>query len=221
MIDGIPIKIEKSNRRSISITTRTPGEINVKAPMYVSKREIIKFVESKFHLLKPQYDRLLEVSNKHSFTIGSTIPYYGKEIVIKQGDQQKGIVSDQENIYLPQNNLDKKTMIIKWYREQARAEIKPLVEYYSEQLNVDVNKIFIKEQKTRWGSCSGLKNLNFNWKIIFTKPELIRYLVIHEVCHLVHMNHSKKFWNLVETLDPNFKQNRSELTEYGVYLLGF
>lgn len=67
------------------------------------------------------------------------------------------------------------------------------------------NKISIKNQKTRWGSCSSLKNINLNWKLAFLPTDLCTYVIIHELCHLVHMNHSVKFWNCVEKYIPDYK----------------
>ena len=89
-----------------------------------------------------------------------------------------------------------------------------LTKKYSKIIGVEYNRIFVKSQKTIWGSCSSKKNLNFNWKIYFTTSELIEYLVIHEVCHLKHMNHSNDYWKLVESLCPEYKRLRKELKEY-------
>lgn len=78
------------------------------------------------------------------------------------------------------------------------------------------NKISIREQKTRWGSCSQKKNLNFNSKIALLPEKLAEYIVVHELCHLGEFNHSKRFWNLVEKILPDYKQRRSDLKTEGI-----
>lgn len=78
------------------------------------------------------------------------------------------------------------------------------------------NRISIRNQKTRWGSCSSNKNLNFNYKIVFLPYELAEYLVVHELCHLIHFNHSKDFWNLVENYCPDYRIHQKILRNYQV-----
>lgn len=80
--------------------------------------------------------------------------------------------------------------------------------------NFNYNKITIRNQKSRWGSCSSKGNLNFNYRIFLLPDELTNYIIIHELCHLKEMNHSKKFWNLVNEQIPNYKEKRRELKKY-------
>ena len=94
----------------------------------------------------------------------------------------------------------------KKYREQAREFARAKVEKINEMYNFSFGKIFIKNHKTRWGSCSVKKNLNFNYKIIFLPEHLAEYIVAHELCHLGEFNHSRNFWNLVSRAVPDYKQ---------------
>lgn len=97
------------------------------------------------------------------------------------------------------------------YRETARERITGRVQYYAPMMRVKYNRIFIKEQKTRWGSCSSLGNLNFNWKLILLEPGLLDYVVVHELAHLKQMNHSPAFWAEVETILPDYRERRRRL----------
>ncbi len=103
--------------------------------------------------------------------------------------------------------------LIKWYRRQARDIITRRAEEFGKKLGLDYNRICIKDQKTRWGSCSSLKNLNFNWRLIMAPVKVIDYIVIHELIHLAEMNHSPKFWRLVESYCPDYKEHRKWLRE--------
>ncbi|MBI5530030.1 MAG: M48 family metallopeptidase [Candidatus Doudnabacteria bacterium] len=93
----------------------------------------------------------------------------------------------------------------------AQAKVKQWAEFYG----VNYQRISIKNQKTRWGSCSRKGNLNFNYRIVHLRSELLDYLVVHEVCHLKEFNHSRKFWAEVAKAAPNYKQLRAELRAYG------
>jgi predicted metal-dependent hydrolase len=87
------------------------------------------------------------------------------------------------------------------YKEISRILCEEKCEFWAEKMGVSYNRISIKSLKTRWGSCSSKKNLNFSYKILFLTPKDQDYLIVHELSHLVHMNHSKDFWDLVcETL---------------------
>lgn len=87
------------------------------------------------------------------------------------------------------------------------------MEYFAPLVGVTYNRIFIKEQKTRWGSCSSLGNLNFNWKLILLDEELLDYVVVHELAHRKQMNHSPTFWAEVERVLPDYRERRRRLKE--------
>ena len=99
--------------------------------------------------------------------------------------------------------------------QKALCVIPERVEYFAEMMNVTYGRITIREQKTRWGSCSSEKNLNFNWKLILAPPEVLNYVVIHELCHLKEMNHSKAFWDEVEKVMPEYETYKLWLKENG------
>ncbi len=94
---------------------------------------------------------------------------------------------------------------IKVFSENADKLVHTKLEYFNQHYNLEYKKISIKNQKTKWGSCSSSKNLSFNYKIILLPPLLQDYLVVHELCHLKEMNHGTRFWNLVEEKIPNAK----------------
>lgn len=96
-------------------------------------------------------------------------------------------------------------------RELARKFVLHKVNYFNSFYGFKINRIAIKNTKTRWGSCSSKGNLNFNYKIIFLKPEMADYLIVHELCHLGEFNHSKRFWHLVSKTIPNYAKLTKEL----------
>lgn len=103
------------------------------------------------------------------------------------------------------------------HRELARALVHERVKHWSAVYGVTVGKIAIRNQRSRWGSCSRRGNLNFNYRIVRLLPHLADYLIVHELCHLKEFNHSKAFWNLVEQSIPDYKIRRGELRSVKLY----
>ncbi len=219
--EHIPILIKRSRRKSLTLSLNAAGDITIKAPHYFLKRDIQHFILKQSDWITKRLLLSRENIRHFSFTTGSYIPYMGTELLLQEGSHKRGIIKDKNLIFLPKNDKTPESELIKWYRNSARETLAKYVNYYTELMGIEYNKIFIKAQKSRWGSCSGKGNLNFNWKIILTSEELIKYLVIHEVCHLIEMNHSINFWQLVERYDPLYRKNRKDLQKYGYYLLSF
>lgn len=96
-------------------------------------------------------------------------------------------------------------------REDARTLVKARIAYYNQHYQVPIKKIFIKNHKSRWGSCSEKGNLNFNYKLALLPPALADYIIVHELCHLCEFNHSSRFWAKVAEVLPNHKELRSQL----------
>ena len=99
----------------------------------------------------------------------------------------------------------------KQYRDSAREMVVKKIQHFNEHYKFPFNSVTIKNQKTRWGSCSEQGNLNFNYKLIFLEEHLVDYVVVHELCHLSELNHSDRFWSLLEETIPYYWQRRSEL----------
>jgi len=106
------------------------------------------------------------------------------------------------------------------YKEDARKVITESALYFSKLYSVPLKRISIRNQKTRWGSCSKLGNLNFNYKIIFLPKDLRDYIIVHEICHLIEFNHSKRFWHEVSRTFPNHKEMRKKFRNIRIAKLG-
>ena len=103
--------------------------------------------------------------------------------------------------------------------DRALRYIPSRVEYFAKQIGVSYGRITIRNQKTRWGSCSSKGNLNFNCLLMLTTPEIIDYVVVHELCHRKEMNHSARFWNEVGKVLPNYKSYEKWLKDNGTVIM--
>jgi predicted metal-dependent hydrolase len=113
------------------------------------------------------------------------------------------------------------TLEIKEYAVKLEEKLIKLVAAHSKTLNVAPSKVVIRNQKTKWGSCSSKKTLSFNWRLALVPDDVLVYIVIHELCHLVHMNHSNQFWRLVEKKCPTYKEHEQWLQNEGLHLLAY
>ena len=104
-------------------------------------------------------------------------------------------------------------------REQTRKFVESRIRHFNSFYNFKINRVSIKNQTSRWGSCSSMGNLNFNYKIIYLRPQLADYLIVHELCHLGELNHSKRFWNLVAKTIPDYVKINKELKRTPVKLI--
>jgi predicted metal-dependent hydrolase len=105
-----------------------------------------------------------------------------------------------------------------FFKNQALWELARLARALANEHKFQYNKLSVREPKTRWGSCSSTGSLVFNWRIIFAPQAVFRYLVTHELCHLKEMNHSARFWQLVESISPDYKKSKAWLKEHGAML---
>ena len=103
----------------------------------------------------------------------------------------------------------------KRYRNAARTRFEERVAYFHSRTGGHYTSITVRNQKSRWGSCSSRGTLSFNYRLIFAPPVVLDYVVVHELCHLTHMNHSKDFWSMVASIMPEYKIHRQWLRDHG------
>ena len=93
----------------------------------------------------------------------------------------------------------------RWLSRQAKASLIPWIEELSYETGLSFEKVSVRGQRTRWGSCSSKKHINLNWKLLFLSPEVVRYILLHELCHTVQLNHSRRFWSHLAAVEPDYK----------------
>ena len=124
-------------------------------------------------------------------------------------------MTKQETILLTPAEAKRLEAIKKRYRDAARARFEERVAHDLPVTGGRYNSITVRDQKSRWGSCSSRGTLSFNYRLIFAPPAVLDYVVVHELCHLTHMNHSKDFWRKVASVMPEYKVHRQWLKDHG------
>ena len=158
-------------------------------------------------------------------TILVRAPYRMPESEIRRFIQEKSDwiekhvqrIEERQRTLTPVEGLTMKD--IRKLADQASVVIPKRVEYFAEKIPVTYGRITIRNQKTRWGSCSGKGNLNFNCLLMLAPPEVLDYVVVHELCHRKEMNHSERFWREVENILPDYRERKKWLKENGGRLI--
>lgn len=219
----------KTKRKTIGITVDRNGEVKVSAPLRISEKQIKEVVQKKADWIIKKVNEVIKRNSNlvcRQFASGEKFLYLGKEYTLEivEKDLSKDEVLMQEDtmaVYISQGLSEEsrkqaiKEALIKWYRQRFTEIVKERIEKYSLQLKVAPCKVVIKDQKTRWGSCSKKGNINLNWRLVMAPLDVIDYVVVHELCHLKVMNHSKDFWNLVESILPEYHEKREWLKVNG------
>ncbi len=144
-----------------------------------------------------------------------TLPFFASQKSAEKFIKEKAswIIKKLNEIKSNRNIILPKVKIQEYYKYKLQASelINFKLEQYNRFYNFNYNRVCIRDQKTRWGSCSSQNNLNFNFKIVFLKDRLVDYIIVHELCHLKELNHSSNFWSLVAQAIPDYKVLRKEL----------
>ena len=222
----IDYKLLRQKRRSISITVGNDGVL-VKSPNRASIKTIEEFVMSNLDWIKKQTMKLetnkMKIQEKGLFV--TKVPYLGQDVdfEIKQAKKiEKFVLKDGKFVAALKNtspdNVEK--VYFKFLRKKSFEIFNEKVKKFSEIIGVEPGKVTIRNQKTVWGSASATGTLSFNCNLVKAPTEIIDYIVVHELCHLRHHNHSKRFWNLVASVIPDYKKHNAWMRKNRIFLLG-
>lgn len=216
------ITLLRSTRRTIQLKLFSPTELEVRAPLTMTTDDICRFIESKHNWLLQHVAHFTPPSNRtkppsHLTLLDRSYPlrYQASDTLRLIHTEAGFLLSHPPSISV----FAIRTLLEDYYRQYARRVLTDKTEYWAARIGVTYNRIAIKSQKTRWGSCSAKGNLNYNWHIIAADEALIDYIVIHELCHRRHLNHSPAFWQLVASHCPTYLDCRTRLRQQGSHLM--
>jgi len=223
IISELPIeKIQREKRRTISIKITEQGKIIIKAPFYITDKDIEKVL---IHHSQWLEDRLKKMEEKNKWVQkkivnGEKFLYLGKLYELQLTNNQKDpLIFNNEIFFLDKQYKNQAIKLFKqWYRLKAKENFYKRARIYAPLLGVNFKQIKLSNAQKRWGSCSSMGYINIVWRLIMAPQSIIDYVIVHELAHRRYMNHSKSFWHLVESVYPEHKQARQWLRNYGHYL---
>lgn len=204
--------LTRSKRKTIGIYIKH-GKVEVRAPLMCPQTDIDSFVALKAKWIHNNLRKSKEQAPR-VLHYGDLIRFRGEEypIAAKPGRQ---IGFDGKCFYMPANLTPQMIELacVKIYRRCAEIYLTGRVAVYSSQMDVAPTAVKISGAKSRWGSCSSKKRINFSWRLMLASDDAIDYVVVHELAHLTHMNHSKSFWAIVEAVLPDYRKRKARLKE--------
>lgn len=208
-------QIKRSSRAaSIKIAIGADAKVIVSAPKFMPEFLIKKFVSSQQSWIEAN---LAKVEKYQSKLKQDEIIIFDKKylIVINNSADKMGIHVREDKLFI--NNLSNKTpatikkQLDEFLKKTALKYIATRTQILAKKMQISYNKLALREQSSRWGSCSSQGNLNFNWRLVHYPPAVIDYVIIHELAHRLELNHSKKFWAIVKKFDSEYLIHKGQL----------
>jgi len=219
--------IRRPRRRTASISVKCNNAVVVVVPSNLPRKNIEMIVHSKARWIRRKLHFNSEVREKHrpkEYVSGEAFAYLGRNYRLKviEGEARPAALQQGRiQVYVPHGTSGgfREQHIIKqltaWYQERAMKRLQEKTARYAGQLGVTPSKVSIKAYISRWGSCHRDGRIYFNWRIIMAPHSVVDYVVVHELCHLIHHNHSRDYWRLVESVMPDFREAKAWLKVNG------
>ncbi len=219
---NIDYTLKRSKRRTASIQIERDGQVSLRVPMRMLIQDIETLIAEKetwiLRHLAERKKRNLRKNERH-YLEGERFPYLGKSYVLKiVREQSEPLLLKSGSFCLQadyQTNTKAAAAFKAFYREKGLIQIAERVAHFQAMMGVQAKRIRMVETKTRWASCSSKGNLNFHWKCLMLPKKVFDYIIVHEVAHLVHLNHSPRFWKQLEKIMGDYKEHREWLRRNG------
>ena len=221
----MPVEIDqiiRSKRKTLAIIVKRDGSVTVRAPMRATNKSIREFIAQHTAWIEQKKAELqtLVVPQTRQYLAGESILFLGEEYPLEVVKHQKQPLVLNGGFKLSEAASHRAKMVFeRWYRQQAKKIIQDRVDFFVQQYGFQYQGLKITSARTRWGSCSARGALNFSWRLILAPLEQVDYVVVHELVHTIHHNHSQKFWKALEKVMPDFKTRKKWLKQHGQQLM--
>jgi len=216
----------KRRRRSIGLLVGREGDIQILAPA----RAGFAAIERLLHSHTDWINRKINRANRHralnpppGFEAGQTISYRGERFTLRiaeNSDEPYGCMINGTEIFVNLHNAgaspeeqreEIQLEMMLWYKKQAKIIFEERVVFWSGLTRLKPRRVIVSNARRQWGSCSAGNDVRLNWRLIMASRDILDYVIIHELCHIPHKDHSRRFWRLVENYIPNCKTLRKQL----------
>ncbi len=207
------------SRKRITVLVNQQGGVEVRIPPRVTIKQAERFlIQCGDWVLKRLAVVQGQIARRPVLTDGAVIPYLDDALILRFNSRRgRGIEMADGELLLPgiwsedvaqlQNRLEL------WYKREAKQHFQGRLRHWASVMGVHYNRLTIRSQKTIWGSCSAKNNINLNWRLLWMPYRVADYVVIHELCHLDHLDHSAEFWARVESFEPDYRTLRTRLRQ--------
>lgn len=206
--------------KNLTIKIDDEGQVIVVTPRWYPKRKIDRFIEEKRDWIEKSLSKIN--STKKIIDSKTEIMIFGKKYSkeIVSDDSFAGGISLMDNKFIinqitAEESLYTSRKINRFLKNTAEKYLLPRTHQIGKHMKINFGNITLREQKSRWGSCSSLGNLNFNWRLVHHPTVVIDYVIVHELAHRIHLDHSSNFWSLVEKYHPDYRIHRGWLKRRG------
>ncbi|RJP79357.1 MAG: M48 family peptidase [Candidatus Zixiibacteriota bacterium] len=212
-MDPRELHIERRRVKYARIRVDQDLRVKVTVPLRYNRRQIEALLQERAEWIQAQLEHFAAVRQSKPRLRDDQFLYQGEVYRLWLRPDMEGQVrlDEAEKVVLAGPGFRDPALQEGWYRWQARRVITGRLAILAARLGLSYNRVFIRAQRTRWGACSGRKNLSFNWKLILVPPDILDYVIIHELTHTELMNHSPAFWARVAERCPDYRQARQWL----------
>lgn len=211
----LQVTIVLKKRKTIGIYVDTYGNVEIRGPINTPEAKIDEIVEAKWPwIIKhvAEHKEKTKGFKEKTYEDGEHFLFLGKEypIAITEDETLREETIEFDGLALlirvKNRQSDKlQKLMSRFYKQQCKRQVESRIKYFQHFFKEKPKAIKISSNKKIWGSCNSNRELTFNWKLMMAPPEVIDYIVVHEMCHMVHMNHDRSFWRLVGKLMPEYK----------------
>lgn len=213
-------QIIRSSRKTVAIIVQRDGKVIVRAPHRLPEKAILRFVNRKTNWINARLEEVQQrkaQSAPKQYVAGEMFLYLGEAYPLALVDRAQPALTLADGQFNLAAHAQAKAQqaFSSWYRNQARQMFTQRVQFYAACHNLTYAKIRISSARTLWGSCSARDGLSFTWRLVMAPLPVIDYVIVHELAHLKEKNHSKRFWEEVAAMLPDYKQRLDWLKKNG------
>ena len=212
-------RLIRSRRKTISLSRHPDGSLVVRAPLHLSEKAILQWVNTKEGWVASRQGRVLSTIAKkqnRQFAPGESFLFLGQSYPLELVPRARESLSFDGHFKLAARVQPRAAEVFeKWYKNQAFNVFSERTAWFGAHYGFTYAQIRISSARTRWGSCSSLGTLSFTWRLVMAPLSVIDYVIIHELVHTVEKNHAAGFWNKVQSIIPDYKQKRAWLKTNG------